>query len=98
MDELSEERLRSLIDDALRNGYVVPSKHAREQMPLRNYSMADIIYIIRNGSYVGADLREGRYGYTFEGDDIEGHPGCVVVGFNETLDKMIIVTVKGGVK
>lgn len=98
MDELPGLKLRQLINDILQNGYVIPSSHARTQMDSRNYSMSDVRHIIKNGTYVGADLRDGKYGYTFEGPDIDGHSGIVVVGIDETLCKLIIITVKGGAK
>ncbi len=98
MDELSEENIKKVIQEILKDGDVIPSKHAREKMSERTYSFTDVKHILRNGTLTEKTLHKKQYRYTFCGKDLEGHPGEVVVELRENTGKIIIITVKGGVK
>ncbi|PKN53054.1 MAG: hypothetical protein CVU55_03695 [Deltaproteobacteria bacterium HGW-Deltaproteobacteria-13] len=98
MDDLSDKDIIDIIKETLEYGYVIPSKHARSQMSSRSYSMADVKNILKNGKITKKELNDDHRCYTFMGNDLEGHPGGVVIELNISSRKMVIITVKGGVK
>ena len=67
-------------------------------MQERNYSTTDVRNILKNGKITKREVDDNRRCYTFAGDDLEGHPGEVVIQLMAGARKMVIITVKGGVK
>lgn len=95
MKSLPEPELKNLIRDILNNGDLVPSRHARERMQLRKYSLADVRHILKNGALLQSELNEEQFRYTLRGEDLEGDPGEVVITIQGS--RIVIITVKGGV-
>ncbi|MCX5830542.1 MAG: DUF4258 domain-containing protein [Deltaproteobacteria bacterium] len=98
MDDLTKKEISDIIQETLEYGYVIPSKHAKDQMLKRSYSITDVRYILKNGKIIKEELYNNQRCYTFKGNDLEGHPGEVVISLNAGARKMVIITVKGGVK
>lgn len=98
MDELPKENITKVINEILKDGDVIFSTHSREKMSERSYSFADVKHILRNGILTETALHKKQYRYTFCGKDLDDHPGEVVIELRENTGKIIIITVKGGVK
>jgi alanine-alpha-ketoisovalerate/valine-pyruvate aminotransferase len=75
-------------------GTVILSKHAKERMQERGYSLRDIIHIITNGSLTRSEYNESfaNWNYTFKGKDIDGDAGGVVLSV-DTQYNCVIITV-----
>lgn len=98
MDDLTDKDVIDIVKETLNYGYVIPSKHARKQMEDRRYFMRDVKFILKNGRISKREeLNNNLRGYTFKGNDLEGHPGEVVIALDAAARKMVIITVKGGV-
>ncbi|MCK9362115.1 MAG: DUF4258 domain-containing protein [Syntrophales bacterium] len=97
MEALSEEELKKIILEIFDHGSVIPSKHARERMRERGYSMADVRNILKHGALKKIEFIMNSHCYHLYGEDLEGHPGAVVTALISNL-KIVIVTVMGGVK
>jgi hypothetical protein len=98
MDDLADKDVYGLVHETLEYGFVIPSRHAKEQMEARHYSMADVRNILKRGSISKREVDDDRRCYSFQGNDLEGHPGEIVIELNAGARKMVIVTVKGGVR
>jgi ribulose bisphosphate carboxylase small subunit len=98
MDDLTDKEVSDIIKETLEYGYVIPSSHAKDQMFKRGYSIADVRYILESGTIIKKELTNDQRCYTFKGNDLDGHPGEVVISLNAGGRKMVIITVKGGVK
>lgn len=94
---LSGDELKKVIQDIFKSGEMILSRHARERMKERGYSLADIRHIVRNGNLSKTEKNKGQqYNYHIHGEGVDGHPGGAVVALVKE-SKMVIVTVKGGV-
>jgi len=91
-----EEEIKRVIQEILNEGSVIPSKHARQRMSERGYSFSDIKHILKTGRVSESGTQKDRH--TVCGEDLDGHPGEVVVELRRSSKKMIIITAKGGVK
>ena len=98
MDDLTDKEVSNIIQETLEYGYVIPSSHAKDQMRNRSYSVTDVRYILKNGNIIKKEITENKRCYTFRGNDLDGHPGEVVIELYASARKMVIITVKGGVK
>jgi Domain of unknown function (DUF4258) len=98
MDDLTDKEVSRIIKESLEYGYFILSKHSRIQMSKRNYSVPDIKNILLNGTISKREVAKDHRCYTFKGNDLEGHPGEVVIELNAGARKLVIITVKGGVK
>lgn len=93
MDEPSEEDIKKIVQEILKNGDLIPGIHARERMGERGYSTADIKHILNKGTLEETAVHKKQCRYTFCGEDLEGHPGKVVVELKKEKGKIIIITV-----
>ncbi len=98
MDDLTDKEVIDIIKETLEYGYLIPSKHARTQMLKRNYSITDVKNILKNGTISKREIDKSHRCYTLKGNDLEGHPGEVVIELYASARKIVIITVKGGVK
>ena len=96
MDLPIEEEIKRVIQVILNEGNVILSKHARQRMSERGYSFSDIKHILKTGIVTETGSHKDRH--TLCGEDLDGHPGEVVVELRISSKKMIIITAKGGVK
>lgn len=98
MDDLTDKEVIDVVKETIDYGYVIPSRHARKQMEDRRYSIKDVKFILKNGRISKKEeLNNNLRGYTFKGNDLEGHSGEVVIALDAAARKMVIITVKGGV-
>ena len=97
MDVLTIEEAEKLIKEISQYGSVIPSLHARERMQERGYSIQDISYILEQGKITNVEEdSKGNKKYHVSGEDLSGHAGVVVTLITKR-DKMVILTVLGGV-
>jgi hypothetical protein len=93
--KLSELEVKDLIDYIWSSGgTIIPSRHAKERMVERGYSLRDIMHIISNGSLVESEFNNlmENWKYRFEGEDLDDTTGGVVVSIARHY-KCIIITV-----
>ena len=93
--QLSENKLKDLLAYIQGSGgSVILSKHAKERMQQRGYSLRDIMYIIANGSLADSEFNDAfaNWKYTFKGEDLEGTEGGVVFSVGRHY-QCIIITV-----
>lgn len=98
MDESTKENITKIINEILNDGDVIFSTHAREKMAERGYSFADVKHILKNGLLKEIAIHKKQNRYTFCGKGLDDHPGEVIIELRENTGKIIIITVKGGVK
>lgn len=97
MDVLTIEEAEQLIKEILQYGSVIPGPHARERMQERGYSIQDVLYILEQGKITNVEEdSKGNKKYHVSGEDLSGHAGIVVTLLTRR-DKMVILTVLGGV-
>ncbi len=97
MDPYPKDDVQTLIRHIVRQGEVILTSHAKEQMKNRNYDLSDVRYILKTGEVVRMEQSEkGQFKYVVKGEDLEGEPGAVVTAIinKQTL---VVVTVLGGV-
>ena len=93
--ELSEKEIKDLIDYIWSGrGTIIPSRHSKERMAERGYSLRDVIHIISNGSLVDSMFNDTlkNWKYTFKGEDLDETTGGVVISIARHY-KCIIITV-----
>lgn len=69
------------------------------QKAKRNYTVQDVFNIIEKGSLglLQTSEKSGEERYEIIGNDLDSHPGAVIVEISSGRDKIILITVKGGV-
>jgi hypothetical protein len=97
MGDITTEKLKSKIRGILDHGLLIYPDHVKQRMIERNYDLADIRYILRNGKIVKFN-QEGsdRYRCEIHGEDLEGCMGGVITIVIKNT-KIVIVTVLGGI-
>lgn len=93
--ELTESEVKDLIDYIWSSGgTIIPSRHAKDRMKERGYSIRDVMHIISNGTLVEAAFNDDleNWKYTFRGEDLDDTQGGVVVSIARHY-KCIIITV-----
>ena len=97
MGDMTAEELKSKIREILDHGLLIYPDHVKERMVERNYDMADVRYILKNGKIIKFN-QEGsdRYRCEIHGEDLEGCMGGVITIVIKST-KMVIVTVLGGI-
>jgi len=93
--ELTEREVKDLFDYIWSSGgTIIPSRHAKERMKERGYSIRDVMHIISNGNLVEAVFNKEleNWKYTFRGEDLEDTKGGVVASIAKHY-KCIIITV-----
>jgi len=97
MNPLTVEAAERTIREILQSGHVLVSRHAKEMMRERGYTLGDVLFILEHGAVTKREEGQNRqYRYHVHGDDLEGHKGIVIVAIIRR-DKLAIVTVLGGV-
>lgn len=94
-EKFSKKDARKIAQYVIDEGRIVFSRHAERRMYDRNYSKADILYILEHGKVT--KIQEGdrkQWKYTFKGKDIDGEEGGVVISFVEA-NVGFIITVLG---
>ncbi len=94
-EELTEENVKNLVKEILdHGGNLTLSKHANKRMNDRNYTYRDIRHIIGNGRTTETEFNKkaNNWKYTFEGPDLDGDSGKVVMAIL-MANKCLIITV-----
>jgi hypothetical protein len=75
-DQQALIRIREIVD----TGEVRWGKHLRDRLSDRNFTIRDILYILRNGKVIKAEFDDDRqnWKYSVKGHDLEGVDGTVV--------------------
>jgi hypothetical protein len=97
--ELSERELKDLLACIQgSDGTLIISKHAKERMLERRYSLRDVLHIIAHGTMTGSEFNQApaNWKYTFKGEDLDGDNGGVVLAVGThvgTQYSCVIITV-----
>ena len=80
--QLSTEEAESRIQRIVKFGSVIPAHHFDEQSHLRNYTVADINYLLTNGKVTEPpeyDKEYGNWKCKVEGSLIDGEKATIIV-------------------
>ncbi len=85
---------QSIIRDIAASGMLISSKHAKERMVERGYTMSDVQYILMYGEIVRKEFKEenNNWAYTIHGADLEGDEGGVITAIISP-SKCVVITV-----
>ncbi|HRR39763.1 MAG TPA: DUF4258 domain-containing protein [Syntrophales bacterium] len=100
MNRQSADEILDVIRGILtKSGSITIPGHAKRRMEERNYTVQDVFNIIEKGSLGPLQTSEkpGEERYEIIGNDLDGHPGAVIVEISPDRNKIILITVKGGV-
>lgn len=95
--ELSKKDVESFIRDIVETGKVlIISKHAKQRMKERNYTIQDVQFILTHGHAQSSEFNDfaKNWKYTFEGNDLDGDTGSVVIAIANHYSA-VIITVLG---
>ncbi len=96
MESITANELKARIKEILDYGNVIFSNHVNTQMVQRNYSIADVLHILRVGEIINIqDQGMEQYKCKIHGEDLEGALGTVIAIVIKNY-KIFIVTVLGG--
>lgn len=92
--ELSKDEVAALVREIVENGILILSRHARERMKERGYSIQDVQFILTHGEVQASsfDKLTGNWKYRFYGDDLDGGTGTVIVAI-ALQHKAVVITV-----
>jgi hypothetical protein len=93
---LSPFDAKQAIHAYLINGYVVPTRHCRDRMALRNVSTQDVAYVLRHGAIIDQpkwNADHQNYVYKVEGYDLEDDELKVLSVIIDVEVTVLIVTV-----
>lgn len=94
--ELSKSDAAVLVREIVENGTLILTRHVRERMQERGYSIQDVQFILTHGRVESSGFDEitGNWKYRFHGDDLDGGTGTVIVAI-ALQHKAIVITVLG---
>jgi len=94
--ELSLKDVESLIRDIVEARGLVMSGHAKARMAERNYTIHDVHFILSHGRAISSEFNDlaNNWKYRFEGNDLEGDSGSVIIA-PVTHCNAVIITVLG---
>ena len=96
MDNITAEEIEARIREIVDYGKIRFSDHVRERMEERQYSLRDVIHILKNGKIVKfSQEKTEEYKCEVHGEDLDGNQGAVITIVIKNV-KMVIVTVLGG--
>jgi len=92
--ELSQDKAATLVREIVENGVLILSRHARDRMKERGYSIQDLQFILTHGKVQASSFDEltGNWKYRFHGDDLDGGTGTVIVAI-ALQHKAVVITV-----
>lgn len=93
--KLTEKEVKEHVHDIIGHGGLLNiSRHASKRMQERGYNIRDIHHIIMDGSLVDVapNNEAGNIKYTFNGPDLEGDFGSVVITLI-TIRNCVVITV-----
>ena len=80
-EELENEKAHALIKEILSmDGEFIVSRHAKERMKERGYTLHDVEYILLHGTITGKQFvnSAGNWRYIITGPDLDGTDGSAV--------------------
>ena len=94
--EIDNNDAHDIIRNSIRNGNVTYSRHVKERMMERGYSLQDVEYIILFGVITKKQPHEKthHWTYTIKGVDLDGDTGQVVASITKNKSS-VIITVLG---
>lgn len=95
MRQLTERQVKEHVHNIVGyGGEFRLSRHARKRMRDRNYNLNDLRKIILEGSLIDSEenIDAGNWKYTFNGEDLDGDDGSVVITLI-TIRECVIITV-----
>ncbi len=91
--QLTEKEIKEHVHNIVGyGGNFAYTNHARDRMEERGYSYRDIYKIIMHGSRVESieNAIAGNWKYTFNGEDLEGDSGSVVIAVLSIRECLVI--------
>ena len=94
--ELSRKDVESLVRDIVETGTLIMSSHSKERMAQRGYTIQDVQFILSHGRVQSSEFNAAanNWKYHFEGKDIDGDTGAVIIAIASQYNA-IIITVLG---
>lgn len=94
--EIPNDEARSIIREIISDGVLILSRHAKERMAERGYSLQDVVHILLHGEIVKKEYKEKtkNWSYRIQGRDLENDEGAVVVAIIRRMSA-IVITVLG---
>jgi hypothetical protein len=79
-EKLNESEFKKLVREILEFGFINFGRHVQRRMSERNFMLADIRYILKNGKIIQDEFDEEfkNWKYTVSGPDIDGESGTVI--------------------
>lgn len=97
MEGITAKELEYRIHEILKYGSIIYGPHVKQRMEDRNYTIPDILHILRHGKVLDnfKDQGSDKYHCEVHGEDLEGCKGGVITIVIKNA-KLKIVTVLGG--
>ena len=94
--ELPDDEAQSIIREIVRNGTLILSRHAKERMAERGYTLQDVVHILLHGEIVKKEYKDKaqNWAYRVQGYDLENDEGAIVVAIIKRMSA-IVITVLG---
>lgn len=94
--EIDNKGAHEIIRKCFSHGVVIYSKHVKERMLQRGYTIQDVEHIVLYGKIIkkGIHDKTNHWTYTIQGADLDGDDGKVVAGITK-YKSAIIITVLG---
>ncbi len=96
LKEIPNDEAKSIIREIIYHGVLILSRHAQERMDERDYTLQDVVYILRHGEIVKKEFKDKthNWSYKFQGHDLGNDQGAVVVAIIKRMSA-IVITVLG---
>ena len=94
--EIPDHEAKSIIREIVRSGTLILSRHAKERMAERGYTLHDVVHILLHGEIVKKEYKEKtqNWSYRMQGCDLENDEGVIVVAIIKRMSA-IVITVLG---
>lgn len=94
--EISDDEAKSIIRAIVADGILILSRHAKERMAERGYTLQDVVHVLLNGEIVKKEYQDKtrNWSYKIQGYDLENDGGAVVVAIIKRMSA-VVITVLG---
>ena len=94
--EIATDEAKSIIHEIVADGILILSRHAKERMEERGYSLQDVIHILLHGEIIKKEYKDAtkNWSYKVQGYDLDNDEGTVVVAIIKRMSA-IVITVLG---
>jgi len=92
--ELTAHEAKQLIREIVDLGNIIYGKHVNKRIKERNFTIRDVIYILKRGEVVDKEFNEEHqsWKYTIKGEDLEGDSGTVITAIIDS-QRIFLITV-----